>query len=72
MMRTISISLPGELKSQLDCLARDEGVSRSDVIRAALREYVFARRFRTLRQGLMPYAAALDIYTDEDVFRAVP
>ncbi|HEX8209601.1 MAG TPA: ribbon-helix-helix protein, CopG family [Longimicrobium sp.] len=68
MMRTISISLPSELRAEVDRLADAEGVSRSKLIRAALREHFFVRRFRTLRQELMPYAAARGIYTDEDVF----
>ena len=57
-MHPISISLSRELKVEVDRLADDEGVSRSDLIRAALREYLFARRFRTLRQELIQYAAA--------------
>lgn len=70
MMQPISISLPSELKLEVDSLAQAEGISRSDLIRAALRGYVFARRFQTVRQGLMPYAAPQGIYTDDDVFRA--
>ncbi len=67
MMQTVSISLPSALKREVDSLADDQGVSRSDLIRAALREYVFARRFRVMRQDLIPYAAAQGVYTDEDV-----
>jgi metal-responsive CopG/Arc/MetJ family transcriptional regulator len=68
---SISISLPEELKTELDRLTAVDGTSRSDVVREALREYLFARRFRALRQELMPYAEAQGIYTDDDVFRAV-
>jgi metal-responsive CopG/Arc/MetJ family transcriptional regulator len=68
---SISISLPEELKTELDRHTAVDGTSRSDVVREALREYLFARRFRTLRQELMPYAEAQGIYTDDDVFRAV-
>jgi metal-responsive CopG/Arc/MetJ family transcriptional regulator len=71
-MRPISISLPSELRAEIDGLARAEGVSRSELIRTALREYVFIRRFRTLRQELLPYAAARGIHTDEDVFADPP
>jgi len=69
MMQTISISLPSELRAEVDRVADAEGVSRSELIRAALRGYVFVRRFRSLRQELIPYAAGQGIYTDEDVFR---
>jgi metal-responsive CopG/Arc/MetJ family transcriptional regulator len=68
---SISISLPEELKSELDRVTAVDGSSRSDVVRDALREYLFARRFRSLRKDLLPYAEAQGVYTDEDVFRAV-
>jgi metal-responsive CopG/Arc/MetJ family transcriptional regulator len=67
---SISISLPAELKAELDRFTEAEGVSRSDLFREALREYLFVRRFRALRRELMPYAEAQGLYTDEDVFRA--
>ncbi|HEY0154516.1 MAG TPA: ribbon-helix-helix protein, CopG family [Longimicrobium sp.] len=71
MRESISISLPEELKSELDRVTAVDGSSRSDVVRDALREYLFARRFRSLRKDLLPYAEAQGVYTDEDVFRAV-
>jgi metal-responsive CopG/Arc/MetJ family transcriptional regulator len=71
MRESISISLPEDLKTELDRATEAEGVSRSDLVREALREYLFIRRFRRLRQELMPYAEAQAVYTDEDVFRIV-
>ncbi len=59
---SISVSLPEKLKAELDQLTALEGISRSDVVREALREYLFSRRFRALRQELMPYAEAQGIY----------
>lgn len=71
MRQSISISLPEDLKAELDEAVQAEGVSRSDVVREAVREYLFIRRFRALRQELIPYAEAVGVFTDEDVFRAV-
>ena len=71
MRESISISLPENLKEELDRFTQSEGVSRSDLVREALKEYLFVRKFRALRQKLMPYAEAQDIYTDEDVFNDV-
>ena len=70
MRESISISLPKDLKAELDDAVRVEGVSRSDVVREAVWEYLFIRRFRALRQELIPYAEAAGVFTDEDVFRA--
>lgn len=71
MRESISISLPKELKEELDDAVRYEGGARSDVVREAVREYLFQRRFRRLRRELMPYAEAQGVFTDEDVFREV-
>jgi metal-responsive CopG/Arc/MetJ family transcriptional regulator len=71
MRESIPISLPEKLQAELDQLTGAKGVSRSDLIREAVREYLFARKFRSLRRQLIPYAEARGIYTDEDVFREV-
>ncbi|MFN2378129.1 MAG: CopG family transcriptional regulator [Candidatus Binatia bacterium] len=44
------------------------GMRRSDVVREALRDYLFVRRFRNLRARLMPKAIEKGIVTDQDVF----
>ena len=64
----MTISLPEDLKKALDQLSEEEGVTRSDVIRESLRDYLFVRRFRALRARLVAKAQARGIYTDEDVF----
>jgi metal-responsive CopG/Arc/MetJ family transcriptional regulator len=52
MRERISISLPVELKADLDLFTGAHGVSRSAVARAAVREYLCTRRLRNLRQEL--------------------
>ena len=49
MRETVTVSLPQPVKRELDRIAAREGLSRSDVVRASLEEYFFARRFRALR-----------------------
>jgi metal-responsive CopG/Arc/MetJ family transcriptional regulator len=71
MRERISISLPTELEADLDLFAEAEGVSRGEIACAALREYLFLRRFRSLRRELVPYSEAAGFYTDEDVFRGL-
>ncbi|MEW5927290.1 MAG: ribbon-helix-helix domain-containing protein [Gemmatimonadota bacterium] len=71
MRESISVSLPEEIKEALDELSEAEGVTRSEVVREALHEYIYVRRLRKLRSRLMPYAEAQGVYTDEDVFREV-
>lgn len=71
MRHTVAISLPGELGDQLDQFSRLRGLTRSDVVRDAVRRYLAVEEFRSLRQRLLPLAEAQGVFTDEDVFRTV-
>jgi metal-responsive CopG/Arc/MetJ family transcriptional regulator len=71
MRHTITISLPEDLKRALDEITDEERVSRSEVIRDSLRDYVFLRKFRSLRRRMSAKARAAGVYTDEDVFHRV-
>ena len=71
MRESISISLPKELKTEMDRYSESQGVSRSDMVREALRDYLFVQKFRALRRELMVYAEAQGVFTDEDVFRKI-
>jgi metal-responsive CopG/Arc/MetJ family transcriptional regulator len=71
MRHTVAISLPQELGDQLDEFSRLRGLTRSDVVRDAVRRYLAVEEFRALRQRLIPLAEAQGVFTDEDVFRSV-
>ena len=71
MRSTITISVPDQMKSELEKLSRADGVSRSDIVRESLRDYLFVRRFRSMRKSMVSKAAADGIYTDQDVFDRV-
>ena len=71
MRETVTISLPEAVRRELDRVAKEEGISRSDVLRQSLEDFLFIRRFRQLRQRMMAAAQAQGIFTDEDVFNRV-
>jgi len=71
MRTTMTISLPEKIKTELDRTAKSEGVSRSDLVRESLSDYLFVRKFRTLRKTMAPTASQQGVYTDEDVFDRV-
>jgi metal-responsive CopG/Arc/MetJ family transcriptional regulator len=71
MRSTITISVPEQMRSELDKISQADGVSRSDVVRESLRDYMFVRRFRTLRSSMVAKASRQGIYTDQDVFDRV-
>ncbi len=71
MRSTITISVPEQMRSELDKISQTDGVSRSDIVRESLRDYLFVRRFRTLRNSMVAKASRRGIYTDQDVFDRV-
>jgi len=46
----LSISLPPDLAFNLDSVAKKEQRSRSELVREAVRQYVFLARWRSLRE----------------------
>lgn len=71
MRQTVAVSLPAELTARLDLVAVEEGTSRSEVVRDAVRRYLALRQFQKVRESMIPYAEAAGVFTDEDVFRSM-
>lgn len=71
MPESITISLSSEIKTALEDVTRKEGISADELIGTALKEHLFLRRFRLLRDRLVPKAQAQGILTDQDVFDRV-
>jgi metal-responsive CopG/Arc/MetJ family transcriptional regulator len=71
MRSTITVSLPATVKDELDRVSAAEGISRSDIVRESVRDYLFIRQFRALRKTMLPKAARRGIHTDQDVFDRV-
>ena len=67
MKQTVTVSLPDEISSDLKRIAKDEGLSKSQIILNALQDYIFIKKFRRLRSKMMAKAQAHGIFTDEDV-----
>ena len=68
-MATITLRVPDELDQELERLSLDQGVSKSDLAREALKRYLQVAEFRSLRSDLVPRAQAIGVNTDDDVFR---
>ncbi len=71
MRETVTISLPKNIKEELDQMVKKEHLNRSDVVRDALRKYFALTAFRELRQQMIPQAEKAGVFTDEDVFEKV-
>lgn len=71
-MRTvISVSLPEEMASKLNKVAKESGMAKSEIIKESLRAYLWKGRFKGLKKNLVRKAKRAGIVTDEDVFKAV-
>ena len=68
-MATITLRVPDELDQELERLSHDQGVSKSDLAREALRRYLQVAEFRSLRSELVARAQVIGVSTDDDVFR---
>ena len=68
MKQNITVSLPEKISSDLGKIAKDEGLFKSQIVRNALQDYIFIKKFRTLRSKMMSKAQAQGVFTDDDVF----
>lgn len=71
MRSTLTISIPEKVRVQLDRVSASDGVSRSDIVRESIRDYLFVRQFRALRKTMVTKASQRGVYTDQDVFDRV-
>jgi predicted transcriptional regulator len=67
----ITIRLDPELNRQVARAAKRTGLSRSEIVREAVRRQLALVQFQDLRRRIMPLAEARGYLTDEDVFRDV-
>ncbi len=71
-MRTIvSVSLPSDLATELERLARKTGRTKSDILKESFSAYLWDTQFRALQRYFIPRAKRAGILTEDDVFRAV-
>ncbi len=68
MRSSVSVSLPEKLNKEIDKVLRETSLTRSELVRAALDEYLFKLRFRKVRGKLVLKARSKGIFTDEDVY----
>lgn len=69
MREVITVSIPEEMKKQIDSIAEQEGTTRSNIIKESLQNYLFIREFRALRKNMMKKSSR--VYTDQDIFKQV-
>jgi hypothetical protein len=68
MVQSITVTLPAEVQKAVAELSKQEGVSPDEVVGQAVKQHVFLRQFRSLRERLVAKAKSQGIATDQDVF----
>ena len=63
-----SVQIRPDIAKKMVILVR-RGMSKSEIINEALKQYLIDQEFHEIRRQLIPYAQAKGIYTDEDVNR---
>ena len=71
MAQPITVTLPDDVTQALDELSQKEGISRDEVVGRAVKQHVFRRQFRSLRERMLAKAKNQGIVTDQDVFDRV-
>lgn len=69
MRVVMSISLPEEIAKALEERAKILNIAKSDLVREALRLYLWEERFNFLRKKNEPLAKLKGLLTDEEVFK---
>ena len=71
MEQSITVTLPTDVGEALDKLTRREGISPAEVVTRAVKEHLFLRQFRLLRQRMSAHARSQGVVTDQDIFDRV-
>ena len=71
MLQPITVTLPADIKQALDELARQEGVAPDEVVGRAVKQHLFLRQFRSLRERMSAKAQGQGVATDQDAFDRV-
>lgn len=71
MVQPITVTLPDDVKLALDQFSQKEGLSPDEVVVKAVKQLVFLRQFRTLRERMSAKAKSQGVITDQDVFDRV-
>ncbi len=67
MKQNLTVSLTEKVRSDLERLAKDEGLSKSQIVRNAIRDYVFAKKLMIFQSKMLANVPN-GMLTDEDVF----
>ncbi|MCX6089919.1 MAG: ribbon-helix-helix protein, CopG family [Candidatus Atribacteria bacterium] len=66
-----SLSLPPEMAREMEKLAREEGMTKSELFREALRQYIRKNKWDKIREYGIQKAIELGIESEEDIEKLI-
>jgi hypothetical protein len=69
--QALTVNLPSEIKIALADASQQDGVSQEEFVEKAIRQHLFLRRFRLLRDRMAARMQQQGVVTDQDVFDRV-
>lgn len=69
--RILTLSLPPEMAKQIEKLAKEEGMTRSEFFREALGQYIKRRRWEKIREYGAKKAAELGIKNEKVIEKLI-
>ena len=67
--QVLTVSLPLRMYAQIERMARSERRTKSELVREAIQQYTFTRRWRVIRKWGKATADRLSISSDQDIER---
>jgi len=71
MRQVLTISLPENLNKEMNQYMKEEKITRSDLVREAIFDYIYFKKLKHLRDKMIIKSQKSGIYTDEDVFELI-
>jgi len=71
MRQTLTVRIPDELRKELKRISDEESKPVSDLVRESLKRYIAIRKFRSIRNKVLPFAESQGLLTDEDVYKLI-
>ena len=72
MRETICLSLPKKSRQYIKRLAKERGLTISELLRDAIRKYLIDEEFNRVRKKVLTkLLRSGKVYTDEDIFKIV-
>ena len=71
MRQTLTVRISDDLREELKKISLEESKPVSDLVRESLKRYIAIRKFRGIRNKILPFAESQGLLTDEDVFKLI-